>query len=76
VWAADFEVPACKKFFLPMPAKKKISKSAAARWCFKVCSPYCICSSECLTGLKDLTFNQIELVEQKLPQQWHFEEHK
>jgi hypothetical protein len=40
----DFETSVRKLYlFLPMlPKKKKKGKSAAACWCFKVCSPYSI----------------------------------
>jgi hypothetical protein len=46
VWTVDFEMPACKLYLLFICAdaaqekERKKKKSAAAHWCFKVCSPY------------------------------------
>jgi hypothetical protein len=44
VWTVDFETQVCQLYclFLPMLRKKKSEESAAALWCFKVCSPYSI----------------------------------
>jgi hypothetical protein len=49
VWTVDFETPVCKLYllFITADAEKKKGKrevSAAAHWCFKVCSPYSIIS--------------------------------
>jgi hypothetical protein len=46
VWTVDFKTPVCKLYFLFINAKsakekeEKRKKSAAACWCFEVCSPY------------------------------------
>jgi hypothetical protein len=49
VWTVDFETPVCKLYLLFISAdaakeKEKIEESAAAHWCFKVCSPYSMSS--------------------------------
>jgi hypothetical protein len=45
IWTADFESPVCKLYLLLISVntaqeKEKREESAAAHWCFKVCSPY------------------------------------